>query len=47
MNPELARLQAYPFERLALLFKDRTTAGDIFTDLPVDRRTQACLLRSS
>ena len=27
MNPELARLQAYPFERLALLFKDVTPAS--------------------
>jgi N-succinyldiaminopimelate aminotransferase len=26
MNPELARLQAYPFERLALLLKDRIPA---------------------
>lgn len=26
MNPELARLQAYPFERLALLFKELTPA---------------------
>lgn len=28
MNPELARLQAYPFERLALLFKGLTPAKD-------------------
>ena len=27
MNPELARLQAYPFERLALLFKGVTPAS--------------------
>ena len=27
MNSELARLQAYPFERLALLFKDVTPAS--------------------